>query len=126
MKRGYLGIFLFGLLILIAVLTNPSQEVHEEALKAKLNLYLQNSMSEGSAETNNEWEKAGNALGFMLGGAIIEGVVSNVVTIDNYVVFSFTRISWGGESKVIGVGVFGNVFLTSKLDEVLNQGLLAE
>ena len=126
MKRSYLGLFLFGLLLLVAVMTNPNQVVHEEALKAKVNSYLQKSMTDELSESNNEWEQAGQALGFLLGGAIIDKVITNVVTVDNYVGFSTTKISWGGESRVVGIGIFGNVFLTSKLDEALNEGLLTE
>lgn len=117
---------MFGLLILVAVMTNPNQAVHEEALKAKVNSYLQKSMTDELSESNNEWEQAGQALGFLFGGAIIDKVITNVVTVDNYVVFSITKISWGGESRLIGIGIFGNVFLTSKLDEALNEGLLTE
>jgi hypothetical protein len=87
---------------------------------------MQKSMSEGLSKTDNKWGEAGQTLGMMLGGAIIDGLISNLVTTDNYVIFSTTKISWKGKSKVIGVGVFGNVFLSGKLDEVLNEGLLTE
>jgi hypothetical protein len=83
-------------------------------------------MSDGLSKTDNKWGEAVQTLGMMLGGAIIDGLISNLVTTDNYVIFSTTKISWKGKSKVIGVGVFGNVFLSGKLDEVLNEGLLTE
>lgn len=123
MKKNYTVLIAIGLILLVAVLTNPNQDRHKEVLKAKLNSYVQKSMSEGLSESDNEW---GQAFGMMLGGALIDGIISNVVTTDNYVVFSTTKMTWEGESKVIGVGAFGNVFLTSKIDEALDEGLLSE
>jgi len=126
MKRNYTVLIAIGLILLVAVLTNPNQDRHKEVLRAKFNSYMQKSMSERHTESGNEWEQAGQALGMMLGGALIDGIISNLVTTDNYVIFSTTKMTWKGESKVIGVGVFGNVFLTNKIDKALNEGLLTE
>ena len=126
MKKNNIGLCGIGLILLVAILTNPNQDRHKEVIRAKFISFIQKSMSEALSETNNEWEQAGQALGVMLGGAMIDGIISNIVTTDNYVIFSTTKISWGGESKVIGVGAFGNVFLTGKLDEALDEGLLTE
>lgn len=126
MKKNYIALFAIGLIILVAVLTNPNQDRHKEVIRAKFNSYMQKSMSEGLSETENKWKKAGQALGMMIGGAMIDGIISSILSTDNYVIFSTTKITWEGESKVIGVGAFGNVFLTGKLDEVLNEGLLTE
>lgn len=126
MKRNHIVLVALGLLLLIAALTNPNQDRHKEVIRSKFNSYMQKSMSEGLSETDNEWEQAGQALGMMLGGALIDRIISNIVTTDNYVIFSTTKITWGGESKVIGIGVFGNVFLTNKLDKALDEGLLSQ
>ena len=126
MKKNYVVLIAIGLILLVAVLTNPNQDRHKEVIRGKFNSYMQKSMSEGLSETDNEWEQAGQVLGMVLGGAMIDGIISNIVTTDNYVVFSTTKISWEGESKVIGVGAFGNVFLTGKFDEALSEGLLTE
>lgn len=81
-------------------------------------------MKESMTDTDDEWEQAGQTLGVMIGGVIIDGVVNNLISTDNYVLFSTTKISWEGKTLVIGIGAFGNVFLTSKLDETLKEGLL--
>lgn len=126
MRRNNIFLVAIGLILLVAVLTNPNQDRHKEVIRSKFNSYIQKSMSEGLSESQNEWEQAGQVLGMMLGGALIDGIISNIVTTDNYVLFSTTKINWEGESKVIGVGVFGNVFLTSKIDEALDEGLLGQ
>lgn len=85
---------------------------------------MQKSLKNKHSETNNEWEQAGQALGLMLGGAIIDQVINNFVSADNYVLFSTTKITWDGKTKIVGIGVFGNVYLTRQLDDALNEGLL--
>jgi hypothetical protein len=85
---------------------------------------MQESMKQNLTKTDNEWEQAGQALGMMLGGALVDKIIDNLVSTENYILFSTTKISWEGETKIIGIGAFGNVFTTSKLDDTMNEGLL--
>lgn len=124
MKKNYVVLGIIGLIFIIAVITNPNQDRHKEIIKSKLNTYMQKSLKDKHSETNNEWEQAGQALGLMLGGAIIDRIIDNLVSTDNYVLFSTTKITWDGKTKVVGIGAFGNVYLTSQLDDALNEGLL--
>jgi len=113
----YLILTITCLIILIAVITNPNQDRHREVVKNKINFYMQKNLS----ETNGL-----ELLGAMLGGAVVNVVINNLVSTDNYVLFSTTKINWRGESKVIGVGVFGNVYITSELVKAMEKGLLNE
>lgn len=124
MKKNHIIILIILLISLVAVLTNPNQDRHKEVVKNKINLYLQKSMKEGNADTNNEGEKSGQAIGMMLGVVLVNQIIDNLVSTDNYVLFSMTKITWDGKTKVIGIGAFGNVYLTGKLDDSLNEGLL--
>jgi hypothetical protein len=81
-------------------------------------------MKQNLTEKDNEWEQLGQAFGMMLGGALVDRIVDNFVSTDNYVLFSTTKVSWEGKTKIIGIGAFGNVFISSKLDEAINEGLL--
>lgn len=124
MKKNYVFLGIIGLIIIIAVITNPNQDRHKEVIKTKLNTYIQKSMNEKQTETNNKWEQAGQVLGMMISGAIIDPIIDNLVSTDNYVLFSTTKITWDGKTKIVGIGAFGNVFLTSQLNDALNEGLL--
>ena len=126
MKKNYVALFVIGLLLLIAVITNPNEDRHKEVVKAKFNSYVQMSMPKELSEADDEGGQASQGLAMMLGGAMIDGIIANIVTTDNYVIFSTTNVSWEGKSKVIGIGVFGNIFLTGKLDEVLEERLLSK
>lgn len=124
MKKSHIFYLLLGFIILTAVLTNPDQDRHKEVLKAKFNSYIQHHISEGPTEADDEWLQAGDALEMMIVGALLDRILSNMVTVDNYVIFSRTIISWGGESRVIGIGAFGNVFLTRETIEILDEELV--
>ena len=124
MKRGYLIFAVLGVLALIAMLTNPNQDRHKEVVKNKINLFMQKSTKQNLTEKDNEWEQLGQAFGMMLGGALVDRIVDNFVSTDNYVLFSTTKVSWEGKTKIIGIGAFGNVCISSKLDEAINEGLL--
>lgn len=126
MKKNYLVLAIVGVIVFVAILTNPNQDRHKEVIKNKLNSYLQKSMKESLTKSDNEWEQAGQALGMMFGGALVDRIIDNLVSTDNFVLFSTTKISWEGETKIIGIGAFGNVFMTSKLDEAMNEGLLKD
>ncbi len=124
MKKSHIIIAIIGFVLVIAAVTNPNADRHKEVIKAKLNAYMQKSMAEEYGTTDNTWEKAGQALGMMFSGAIVDGIVANIVSTDNYILFSTTKVSWAGDTKVIGIGAFGNVFINNELDEALNEGLL--
>ena len=121
MKSRSLLLVVIGFIVLIAVLTNPNQARHKEVLKNKLSSYVQNSIQEDIGEPDDIWEQAGQGIGLLFGGVIVDKLIDNVLSTNNYVVFSTTKINWGAKSKVIGFGVFGNVFITGELKEVLNS-----
>lgn len=124
MKKNYLVFAIIGVIAIVAILTNPNQDRHKEVIKNKLNSYMQKSIKQNLPETDNDWEQVGQVFGMMLGGALADRIIDNLVSTDNYVLFSTTKISWEGETRIIGVGVFGNVFITKRLDEAMNEGLL--
>ena len=100
-------------IILIAVITNPSTEEHKQAVKSEVNQLVQNSVSESKSDMES--------IGVLLGSSLAEKLVENSITRDNYILFSLTEISWKGESRNIGYGVFGNVFLSEKVKEAFNK-----
>lgn len=122
MKSKHIILISIGVVLLIAILTNPNQEAHKQEVKTKFTAYFQKSMEE-SASTSNEMTGVGGAFGNLLGTSMINTLVENAVKSDNYILFSITKVSWKGEENTIGVGLFGNVFLSGKINEVLNKDL---
>ncbi len=128
MKNKHIILIITGVLLIIGALTNPTQDRHKEAVKNKLNVLMQKSIKDGMKNSDSGAEQIGSALGLMLGGAILDRMIESIISSDNYVLFSTTNATWEGKTKIIGVGVFGNVFISDEIDKALNEskGLSSE
>jgi hypothetical protein len=122
MKNKHIILIISGVLLIIGVLTNPTQDRHKEAVKNKLNVLMQKSIKDSMKNSDSGAEQIGSALGLMLGGAILDRMIESMVSSDNYVLFSTTKATWEGKTKIIGVGVFGNVFISDEIDNALKDG----
>jgi len=77
-----------------------------------MNIFMQKSM-----DINNEWEQ----LGLLLGRTLIDIMLDNVISVNNYILFSTTRITQEENSRVIGIGFFGNIFFFRDIEKYLNE-----
>ncbi|NCX96265.1 MAG: DUF4359 domain-containing protein [Chitinophagia bacterium] len=121
MKKNIVTFLLIGLIILIAVITNPNEARHKEVVKHELNAYLQKSLNENTSKSDDALENAGRGLGSMFGGMVINSLVDNAVSCQSYVLFSVTNFTWEGKTNTIGVGIFGNVYISDELKKKLKQ-----
>lgn len=110
-----------GLLLMTMVFTNPDSSLHKDAVKLKFNSFMQKKMNDDLGGNKDEGVNIGGQLGMMFGNAIIDRVVDSAVSSDNYLLFSLTKFTFKGESRVMGIGVFGNVFISDKVDEELDK-----
>ena len=110
-----------GLAVLILILTNPNQGSHKDAVKLKFNAFMQKKMDEKNSEGENGGISVTGQLGMMFGSSIIDRLVETTVSCDNYLLFSLTTITFDGESKVLGLGILGNVIISDKVDEELDK-----
>ncbi len=123
MKKTKIILAIVGTFSLIAIFTNPTQEMHKERVKEKLNSYLQSSLTKNFYEAEDELDKLGYLLGDRLGSSITKHAVNELVVRKNYILFSTTNITWAGNIYPIGIGAFGNVFLSKNIDDYYD-GLL--
>lgn len=119
MKTKHITLIAFVTILLIAIFTNPSQEEHKEKVKETFMTYYQKSLKESQIDTENSFA----ALGSLLGESFINKIIENAVAKDNYMFFSLTKVTFKGEEKSNGYGIFGNVFLSEKVEEALNKNL---
>lgn len=126
MKKIYFILTLFGILAIAAAITNPSQEEHKEAISNKITAYMQESLNSNTSKKNSIWEKAGRALGQVFGEALADELVDQMVAFENNLLFSKSNVTRNGELETIAIGVFGNIFFTKKMDDVLKEGFLLE
>lgn len=112
MKTKHYVIIGFCLFAIITVLTNPGTEKHKEEVKVKMNAFLKKEMNK---------EDTGSAIGNALAISMINMMVDNMVSSSNYILFSTTNVTVEGKTRTIGIGLLGNVFLSSKINEELKK-----
>ncbi|MDR7212653.1 DUF4359 domain-containing protein [Flavobacterium piscis] len=122
MKTKHYVIIVLCLFALITALTNPGTEKHKEEVKLKMNAFLEKEIHEKKTDQNDQWSQAGSAMGNVLAKSMIDMMVNNMVSSSNYVLFSTTDVTFEGKTKTIGIGILGNIFLSGKIDEAMNQG----
>lgn len=104
-------------LVLLLLLTNPSQDKHKLALKDKFVSSITKELEEQKQKTGME------GLQSVVATIFIDNMVDKTVTSENWLLFSTTKITVEGNEKTIGFGILGHVYLSSKIDEALNEGL---
>ena len=120
-KKQFLILF-SSLLVLILVFTNPSELNHIETVKSKLKMAFKKKMaSEMIDENTDSMESLGKGIGLMLGDVFIDKIADGYISRNNYFLFSTTKAEYKGETKIIGLGILGNVFVTDKLDELFEE-----
>ena len=124
MKRENIiaGIILF--IIVIAAFTNPNPYRHKELLKNKLYIGLQESGTAKIPGTDESWGNISESMRKLLGTELIDKLIDNQVSTKSYGLFSTSSIQVDAKSKLIGIGIFGQVFYTSEFDDSLKKGLL--
>jgi hypothetical protein len=115
MKKSSITLLVGALLILILAQTNPDLEDHRSALKSHVMDQAGNTIFKGIKRDSGL-----NNLGNLLGSALIDKMIDMMVTRDNYLLFSLTKVKYDGENKIVGVGVLGNVFMTSGADSKIS------
>ncbi|WP_437919373.1 DUF4359 domain-containing protein [Sphingobacterium sp. LRF_L2] len=99
-------------LMLVAFFTNPSNEQHEEAVRIKALELLQ--QHTGKNNDNNVLN-----LGVQLfGNTLVDQFMKNHIHVQNYYLFSVTKVTWEDKEQIIGLGMFKKVWLSAKIDDM--------
>jgi hypothetical protein len=121
MRKKPLIIGIAILIALVAMLTNPTEEKHKSKVKSIVETQIQKSVMNELNDIDNGSENVAQDASILLGNVMMEQLVNSMVTCTDYILFSTTNIVWGGESKTIGFGLFGHVFISSKVEKLLES-----
>lgn len=102
-KRFFRGLVFIAILV-IAFMTNPGKETHVEKINDKLYDLLPKHKKKSIIES--------------IGRVVSDKVLEQLITIDNYYLFSVSKIEIMGTSETIGYGFFGTVIFTEKIREI--------
>lgn len=122
MKAVLFTILILVILAGVCAVTCPDREDHVNALENVLQRTIDKELSETSDYKDDPFSAAlGSVFMSSFGGAIID----NILMVDNYFICSIGTISYGGETKVVSVGIFNHVFTAGadKLAEETTQAL---
>ena len=100
--------------MLIAVFTNPSTEQHHQAVKAK----VADLLKEEAGDADKGMVEFGMHL---FGNTLVQQFMDQHVKVENYYLFSITKISWQRKETIIGGGAFKHIFLSPKIDEKASE-----
>jgi len=117
-KATYFVILILVALVVIAYLTNPDERQHQAAAKEKLHQIADNLLAKYGIEPGFI-----SGLGIDITDQFVDKLIESHITVDNYFLFSTTNVHWDGRSQIIGIGIFKQVFISNKADEILQQEL---
>jgi hypothetical protein len=105
-KRGkrFFRFLIFIAILVVAFITNPDKQRHVEKINDKLYDLL---------PVNEQKSIIGT-----LGRVVSDKVTEQLVTVDNYYLFSVSKFEIMGKTEVIGYGFFGTVIFTEKIREI--------
>ncbi len=120
MRKGCAVFFVLIVILIIAMFLSCPKEVdHRIALRSLYNEVLQTKVEQ--SEVNKWLDVAGIDLGdskdalVRMAGNMSSGfVLNNMVTVEDYYIFSIARLHIKEGSYVVSVGVFNHVFTPSK------------
>jgi hypothetical protein len=117
MKTKQVLIILLAVILIIAVFTNPNEMVHKEKVKSTITAFYKGQLEKDETVSGNVFGNIGNLLGISL----INKMIENLVSCDDYLFFSITKITFEEQEKSIGFGVLGHVFISDKVEEAFNK-----
>jgi uncharacterized protein YpmS len=109
MKKTAIWIFL--ILLVAMFISNPSEIQHRDTLIKTM--LANNSLTKKmeNRETVNRYIES----------TLINKVVESLTYRENYYLISLTKVSLEGNSKIIGIGVFGKVYITNEFSQIIKD-----
>jgi len=103
-SRRFFRWLLFLAIIVTAIVSNPDKDKHIEKLNEKLYDLVPDTEKSSLVKT--------------IGTLVSNPILDKVVTVDNYYLFSVSKIGVLGKEETLGYGVFGMVFFTDKVNDL--------
>lgn len=102
-KRFFRWVVFIGIIV-VAFMTNPEKETHIDKINEKLYDLLPTGQKSSIIKD--------------IGKLVSNQILEQLITVDNYYIFSVSKIEILGESETISYGAFGMVFFTDKIKDV--------
>lgn len=107
----------FCLFIIIAAITNPKESQH----KSKIKSFIINESGIQKEMLSPGEKNPFSMIGYSIGMSMLNNMVDNLVIVDNYVIFSITKLQYPENTITAGIGFLGNVTLIISFNKPENQ-----
>lgn len=117
-SHGCLWVFLIGLCCLLAlmVFTCPSSDQHKETLSETVAETVTDASQNDSLTDNETINNVMRTIASNFTRKVVQTAVNNLLSVDNYVLFSVGKVHYANEQYVVSVGLLGHVFTVDKDD----------
>ena len=110
--KKYSHIVILGIVALIFVISNPDKEDHISKIKEDMLSRMDTDGElQGSLDVEDPLSAAGAVLGYSLGSFLTDKFLKTMVTVDNYLLFSVSKLRFAGKTRTMAVGLLGNIFI---------------
>jgi hypothetical protein len=102
---SYTKLVIFGFILLVMLVTNPSVEDHRQAVMDEIEKKITG--SQASNQSEDVWSQIGMKIGESIGKVVLDQAVER----DNYLLFSVTILKLNNSKREVGIGIFGKVWI---------------
>jgi hypothetical protein len=113
--NGFGKLVFYGIIFLVLYATNPKLPEHHSSVNRIINSEM-NSNKPENQETNII---TGILTAF--GDDLIRSLAAEMISIDDYLIFSITILELEGERHSIGIGILGNVYVFEQADSEIRR-----
>lgn len=119
-KNSKYVILIMTVLVLLLIITNPSEHSHIETAKIKFKTAFKSSLTDDILNDKDD-EKISSSIGLLFADAFVDNFSDGIITRDNYLIFSLTKVKIKDVKRTIGVGFLNNVFISDKVSDHINE-----
>lgn len=121
--------WLIVILILVVIgatmtMTCPDTQAHKDKLSQMVSTSVKETLSSEVNNTNTDILTQGlQMVGGIVLNKVVDGVIDNMLHVDNHVVCSIGKVEYSGEEHIVSVGLLGHIFTVNqdKLNEATKK-----
>ena len=120
MNKKIIAAIILLAIVLVAVVTCPGKQAHQDAVIAEMNSAIKHALNDNDSteQEKSDLEKGFAALGTMFVQKALEATLESNLELNNYFLFSTSSIETGKEMQTLSIGVFGHIFTTFDREDV--------
>lgn len=114
MKKRYLFLIIFILTGIVMFFTNPGIEKHQKAVYSSLQSVFEE-------EFKGERAAILKDLDISMVEKMVQPMIKEAVIVEDYKVFSLTKLDLGNQIQPIGIGLFSTVFIAPQFKSKIKE-----